>query len=79
MCPETQPWRKGLPFVGDSHRLQKDWMEDRYKTVDDKRIPLEPNWADCTSAKTLEEQEDLDAVQQFSDLKAVQHEGGALH
>ena len=69
--PETQPWCKDLPAVGDSHRLKPQWVKHRFAWLDSDGVPLEPNWAECSSAKTLEEQADLDAVQDFTQVKAT--------
>ena len=57
-----QPWCKDLPKCGDSHRLQTGWVEDRMKWRDAEGKPLEPNWADSTLAKTMEDMQDSDAV-----------------
>ena len=57
-----QPWCKDLPKCGDSHRLQTGWIEDRMKWRDAEGKPLEPNWADSTLAKTMEDMQDSDAV-----------------
>jgi len=71
---ETQPWCKGLPKVGDSHRLKREWSENRWEWLNSEGVPLEPNWSECTPAKTLEEQADLDQVQSFAELKPIGEE-----
>jgi hypothetical protein len=57
-----QPWCEDLPQRGDSHRLQRGWVEDRMNWRDAEGKPLEPNWADSTLAKTMEDMQDFDAV-----------------
>ena len=60
-CSE-QEWCKKLPQCGASHRLQRGWVEDRMNWLDADGVPVEPDWATCTLAKSVEDMRDLDAV-----------------
>ena len=50
--------------------MKAEWLKDRFNWIDSEGVPLEPDWSQCSSAKTLDEQADLDAVQSLSELKA---------
>ncbi len=62
VCPDEQPWCRGLPPTCRSHRLKSGWTTGRMNWLDAEGRPLEPDWTQCEVAKGLEDHCDFAAL-----------------